>query len=284
MERPPIVAPFISADSSRAVPAGSSPARSYLGRRNPSIKFAAVIAGAVPLTFVFDPVTPLVLFLLTLAAGCTFGRLSLRAQLRPLLVFALAGIAILLGNVFFNKDNATSEVVVSLGALDVTRAALWAAGSLWLRLLCFALLSLVFVRTTQPQHLLLSLVHQFHLSDKVAYAVMVGYRMLPVFQADYGTIRAAQRLRGVREGKAFLHPLSRLRRYSLPLLTGAVRRAGRIAVAMDARAFGALPRRTYRERMTVDHGDWFFLSVVIVVVAAVVIGVWLSGFGRFTFS
>ena len=259
-------------------------APTYLGRRNPTIKLAALIAAALPLTFVFDPLTPLVLFAVTLAVGRLFGGLSVRALSRPLAVFILAGVAILLGNIFFNKQNATSQVVVSLGAVDITRAALWAAGSLWTRLLCFALLSLVFVRTTEPQRLLLSLVHQLHMSDKVAYGVMVGYRMLPVFQADYDTIRAAQRLRGVREGSAFLHPFARMRRYALPLLTGAIRRGSRIAIAMDARAFGALPKRTYRERMVVNTADWLFLAAVIALVAAIVIGVWLSGVGRFTIS
>jgi energy-coupling factor transport system permease protein len=256
----------------------------YLQRRNPTMKLAAVVAAALPLTFVFDPVTPLVLFLVTLTVGRLLGGLPLRELLRPLAVFVLAGIAILLANVFFNKQNATSVVVFSIGPVDVTRAALWAAASLWLRLLCFALLSLVFVRTTEPQHLLLSLVHQLHMSDRVAYGVMVGYRMLPVFQADYATIRAAQRLRGVREGSAFFHPFSRIRRYALPLLAGAVRRAGRIAIAMDARAFGALPRRTYRERMVVTSADWVFLALVVLLVALIVTTSWRSGIGRFTVS
>ena len=256
----------------------------YLERRNPTMKFGAVVAAALPLTFVFDPLTPLVLFLVTLVLGRALGGLSLKTQLRPLAVFILAGIAILIANVFFNKNNAASQAVFSVGAVEVTRAALWAASSLWLRLLCFALLSVVFIRTTEPQRLLLSLVHQLHLSDRIAYGVMVGYRMLPVFQADYDTIRAAQRLRGVREGSAVLHPLSRVRRYALPLLTGAIRRGGRIAIAMDARAFGALPHRTYRERMVVTAGDWVFLALVVVLVAAVVTGIWLSGFGRFTIS
>jgi energy-coupling factor transport system permease protein len=259
-------------------------APAYLERRNPTIKLAAVVAAALPLTFVFDPLTPLALFVVTLGVGRFLGRLSLRTQLRPLAVFILAGVAILLANIFFNKQNATSHVVLSAGAVHITGAALWAASSLWLRLLCFGLLSLVFVRTTEPQRLLLSLVHQLHLSDRIAYGVMVGYRMLPVFQADYGTIRAAQRLRGVREGSAILHPFARIRRYALPLLTGAIRRGGRIAIAMDARAFGALPGRTYRERMVVTAADWVFLALVVIVVAAVVSGMWLSGFGRFTIS
>lgn len=254
----------------------------YLERRNPTMKFGAVVAAALPLTFVFDPVTPLVLFLVTLVAGRTLGGLSVKRQLGPLAVFILAGVAILIANVFFNKNNAGSQAVFSIGAVEVTRAALWAASSLWLRLLCFALLSLVFIRTTEPQRLLLSLVHQLRMSDKVAFGVMVGYRMLPVFQSDYDTIRAAQRLRGVREGSAIVHPLSRFRRYALPLLTGAIRRGGRIATAMDARAFGALPHRTYRERMVVTAADWVFLAVVIALVASIVVGMWRSGFGRFT--
>ena len=49
----------------------------YLHRRNPTIKLAAVIAAALPLTFVFDPVTPLVLFLVTLAVGRLLGGLPL---------------------------------------------------------------------------------------------------------------------------------------------------------------------------------------------------------------
>ncbi len=175
-----------------------------------------------------------------------------------------------------------SQALLYLGPVKITGPALWAAGTLWLRLLSFALLSLVFIKTTEPQHLILSLVHQLRLSYRVAYGTMVGYRMLPLFQADYQTIRAAQRVRGVREGRGLLHAWSRTRRYAIPLLTGAVRKAGRVAVAMDARAFGALPDRTYRERMMVRRSDWVFLAVVVAMVAAVVVGLWFAGIARFT--
>ena len=258
--------------------------RSFLQRRNPSIKLLAVVLTAIALTFIFDPVTPAVIFLVTLVAGRWLGGLKLGTQLRPLLVFVLAGVAILLANIFFNKENAASQALLYLGPVKITGPALWAAGTLWLRLLSFALLSLVFIRTTEPQHLILSLVHQLRLSYRVAYGIMVGYRMLPVFQAEYRTIRAAHRVRGVREGSSPLAFWSRTRRYAIPLLAGAVRKAGRIAVAMDARAFGALPDRTYRERMVVLWADWAFLAVVVALVAVVVVGLWLAGIGRFTIS
>jgi energy-coupling factor transport system permease protein len=278
------MAPSSTADRLRPAATPALAGRPYLQRRNPTFKLAAVVVTALGLTFLFDPITPLVVFVVTLAAGRLLGGLSFKAQLRPLLVFVLAGIAILLANIFFNKENATSPVLFSLGPLEVTAAALWAAGSLWFRLLAFALLSLVFVKTTEPQHLILSLIHQLHLSYRAAYGTMVGYRLLPLFQSDYQTIRAAQRVRGVRETRGVLHLWAQTRRYAVPLLTGAVRRAGRIALAMDARAFGAFPERSYRERIVVRRADVVFLAVSVAVVAAIILATWRLGIARFTVS
>jgi energy-coupling factor transport system permease protein len=266
----------------RAVRGGTQRDHSYLQRRNPSVKLLAVVLLALALTFIFDPATPAVIFAITLLAGRLLGRLSLRAQLKPLWIFIVAGLAILLANIFFNKENATSAALISLGSVKITAPALWAAGTLWLRLLSFALLSLVFIKTTEPQHFILSLVHQLHLNYRVAYGTMVGYRMLPLLRTDYQTIRAAQRVRGAREAAGILHVWYRTRRYALPLLAGAVRKAGRVALAMDARAFSALPDRTYRERMVVRRSDWLFLATVVAVVAAVVLGFWSAGITRFT--
>jgi len=253
-----------------------------LSAKNPSIKLLAVALTALVLTFIFDPVTPAVLFLLTLLAGKFLGNLRFRDQLRPLVIFLVAGLAILLGNVFFNKGNAAATALFWIGPVKITGTALWAAGTLWLRLMCFALLSLVFVRTTEPQYLILSLIHQIRLNYRVAYGTMVGYRMLPLLQSDYQTIRAAQRVRGVREGRGILHAWGRMRRYAIPLLAGSVRKAGRVALAMDARAFGAFPDRTFRERMVVRRADWVFLVVVLAVVAAVVVLFRGLGITRFT--
>lgn len=255
---------------------------SYLERRNPVIKLLVVVLVALVLPFVFDPATPAAIFVTTLLAGRLLGRVGVRSQLRPLWIFVLAGIAILLANIFFNKGNAGSPALLHLGGVKITGPALWAAGTLWMRLLAFALLSLVFVRTTEPQRLILSLVHQLHLNYRVAYGTMVGYRMLPLLQTDYRTIRAAQRVRGVRERRGVVHLWYRMRRYALPLLTGAVRRAGRTALAMDARAFGALPQRTYRERMKVTAADWLFVAAAVAITAVIVVALWRVGVARFT--
>ena len=234
---------------------------------NPSIKLLALVLIALALTFVFDPVTPAVLFIVILIVGRLAGGLSFRSQLQPLMVFVAAGVA---------------KALAHIGPVKITGVALNAGGSLWLRLLCFALLSLIFVKTTEPQDLILSLIHQLHLNFRVAYGTMVGYRMLPAFQSDLQTIRAAQRARGVQDKRGLVHWWARMRRYAIPLLAGAVRKASRVAVAMDARAFGALPGRTYRRRMTVGRGDLLFLAAAVSVTAAVIVGLYLAGVTRFS--
>jgi energy-coupling factor transport system permease protein len=110
---------------------------------------------------------------------------------------------------------------------------------------------------------------------------MAGYRMLPLLSGEYALIRAAHRVRGVREGSGFAGRMARFRRYAVPLLAGAVRRAGRVALAMDARAFGASGRRTYRRRMTVEARDWVFVAATVVLAGGLILGLWAAGVTRF---
>ena len=60
---------------------------------------------------------------------------------------------------------------------------------------------------------------------------------MPRLAEDLSTLRSARRLRGLREW----HP-----RLTIGLLVRAIRHADQLAIAMDARGFGAGPRSTYR--------------------------------------
>jgi energy-coupling factor transport system permease protein len=244
----------------------------YLQCRNPGIKLLALLVVLVLLTLVFDPVTPLVLAALAVAGGRLAGGIPLRGLLRLLLVLAPAAVGIYLGNILFGRFNAAAPALVQLGPLRVTGVALVNASSLVARLVALGAFSAVFVRTTDASDLVLSLVHQARLSYRVAFGTLVGLRMLPLLQGEYATIRAAHRVRGIDEGRGLRGTWWRMRRYSIPLLAGAVRKAGRVALAMDARAFGAYDDRTYLRRLVVTGADWVFLGVVVGGVVAVIGG------------
>jgi energy-coupling factor transport system permease protein len=255
--------------------------RSYLQRRNPAVKLVALLTVFVSLTLVFDPYTPALFFALALIAAWALGGILPTRIARVLLPFFATVLGIFLANILFHRLNHAAPALFYLGPLKVTRPALTTAASLSFRMLSFAAFSIVFVRTTDPTDLILSLIHQFRLHYRLAYGTMVGYRMLPLLQGQYDTIRAAHRVRGVQEREGRLAILGRLKRYSVPLLAGAVRQASRVALAMDARGFGAFPQRSYRRRMKVSGQDWFFLGATLLATAAVILLSYAAGLARF---
>lgn len=253
---------------------------SYLQRRNPAIKLAALLVVFLALTLVFDPYTPAAFLLIAFVTGWALGGISPRQILRVLLPFSVAVLGIFLANALFNRLNGAAPALFFLGPVKVTAPALTAAASLSFRVLAFAAFSLVFVKTTDASDLILSLVHQCRLHYRLAYGTLVGYRMLPLLQGEYETIRAAHRVRGVQEREGRLAVWGRVRRYSVPLLAGSVRKASRVALAMDARAFGAFAQRSYRRRMVVHASDWCFLAGVLAVSVAVIALLHVAGLGR----
>jgi energy-coupling factor transport system permease protein len=254
---------------------------SYLGRRNPVIKLAALLVVIGALTFVFDPWTPALFLLLALAVGRGLGGLSLGKLVRILAVFLPALVGVLLANVLFNRLNAGAAPLVTIGPVAVTASALRTAGSLGFRMLAFAAFSAVFVLTTDPSELLLSLAQQLRMNYRVAYGTMAGYRMVPLLRSEFDTIRSAHRARGLEEPPGLLGPWRQLVRYAVPLLAGAVRRGTRVALAMDARAFGAFSTRTYRRRLEVGAGDWAFLVGTVLTAAGLIAALTAAGITRF---
>jgi len=254
---------------------------SILGRRNPLMKLLALFVLVGGLTLVFDPVTPACFLAVAVVAGWSLGRVSPGRLVRATWPLWPAVVGIFVSNLLVGRAGAGATPLARLGPVEVTGPALETAGSLALRLLAMAAFSAVFVKTTDPADLVLSLVQQGRLSFRFAFGTLVGVRMLPLLRSEYMTIRAAHRVRGVREGRGVRGVWHRLRRYSLPLLTGAIRRAGRVALAMEARAFGAYPERTYRRRLVVSAADWLLLLASIALVGALIGGLRALGITRF---
>jgi len=252
----------------------------YLRRRNPALKLVVLLLVSLMLTAVFDPYTPAAFLALGLVAGRVLGGLTPWSVARAVAPLLIAGVGVFVANILFNRLNEVSPALLVLGPVRVTEVALSTAASLTFRLLAFAVFSVVFVRTTDAGDLLLSLVHQVRLDERLVFGTMVGYRMLPLLTYEYGLIKAAHRVRGVRGGGGPVAAARRTWRYAIPLLAGAVRRAGRVAIAMDARAFGAGPR-TYRRRSQVVAADWVFLVLGVAVPAGLILVLRLAGVTRF---
>lgn len=212
---------------------------SVLGRTNPLVKLGVATAWLIGLVSTLDVRPPLVLAGIALVAGLVFGRIEPAAYVRRLLPLVLAALGIVVANLLFSGRNADplATELLRIGPLRITEEAAIAAAGLGARVAAIVSVGAVFALTTDATHLVDSLVQLARVSPRFAYGALAAYQAVPRFADDLTTIRHARRLRGLPEWRP---------RILVGLLVRAIRHADELAVAMDARGFGAGARTTYR--------------------------------------
>jgi energy-coupling factor transport system permease protein len=155
---------------------------------------------------------------------------------------------------------------------------------LGLRLLGIAYSGVLALATTDATDLADSLIQQLRFSPRFAVGALAGARLLPILADEWQILSLARRARGVEAGRSPIAAVQLLFGQLLGLLIAAVRRATRLATAMESRGFGALPCRTVARPMTVSRSDWLLLGgTAVLAVAAIVVSAAL-GTWRFIFG
>jgi energy-coupling factor transport system permease protein len=218
------------------------PARAFLARRNPLATLAAAGAVTVAALLAADLWTAVFLLAGTLLvvplSGLGPRRLALRTW--PLLLGA-AGIGV--SNYLWG---------------DISGAT---ALGLGLRVAAMALGGILVFGAMDPTDLADALVQHLHAPPRFAYGALAAVRMLPLLATEWQTIGLARRARGISGGR---NPVAHVRLFAgrvFALLVGAIRRATRLAVAMDARGFDASGPRTYARRSVFTRADAAVVAV-----------------------
>ena len=230
-------------------------ADSWLHRRNPAAKLAAHLIVAMLLTIVFDPITPLLFLALAFLCGSKLGRIPVALMLRSLVPFWLLGTTLVLSNALFVNDPGGASVIWSGGPFTMTVEGAMVGLSLAERGVAITAFTVLLLLTTSPEDLLRSLVQQVRLPARFAYPALAAYRFLPVLSEEWETIRLARRLRGQGQSLTVVGRLREQGRLLVPLFANAIRRADRVAMAMDARAFGAGRQRTHYRLLAFGRQD-----------------------------
>lgn len=232
---------------------------------NPSMKALTVTLCVLFLSFAFDPVTPFVALVFTVAVTWVVGDISWRRWLLLFTPFVIMALGYIWTAALFPREDTVlmSPVLLSMGPLEITEAVWHTALSLGLRTLIFSALSLLFILTTDPVHFILSLMQQCKLPPKLAYGILAGFRFLPLFREELRIMQQAHRMRGVGKERGWGKLLRALKRYSIPLLASAIRKSERVAVAMISRGFTGEPHREFYVQWRVTKADWLFLLLML---------------------
>jgi energy-coupling factor transport system permease protein len=239
-------------------------------RLNPLTKLGLALPMAALVTVLHEPLTPLALAFLAALVTWKIGRVPWASIQRPLGLALLVGVGLFWSSVVFYAGPGSHEPSLVPGPISVTPAALLFGLTIVCRLLAIFSASLLFVLTTNPVDLVAALIQQARLPVRVGYAVFAAYRFMPLVHEELEDIRAAHHVRAVGAGSGIVARARRLFGYAIPLLAISVRRAERVALAMDARGFGARPDRTYYRQTTFGRADLVFALGALTTVAVTV--------------
>jgi energy-coupling factor transport system permease protein len=209
------------------------PAATPIHRLHPVTKLLGLVAFIVAAFVVERPaaVLPLsvgVLVLLAVAHGL--------ANVRRLRVmFVLVFVTTLVLWTFFYR-----------GAMRPTEAGFWYGLSTGLRLDTFLAAGIVFLTVTRVEEAAYAL-GRLGVPYTAGFTLTLAFRLVPIFFDAAVSVVQAQRCRGLEFARG--GPVARLRRFVpviVPVLLGALRRADRMAMALELRGFNSgHPRTTY---------------------------------------
>lgn len=170
--------------------------------------------------------------------------------------------------IFFGKGE---NVLFQWGLIKISEESVYKGLTVGFRGLIFAELGLILALTTRPVSLFYSLMQQAKVPPKYAYGFMAGLRMLPIMMEEFQTIRNAMAIRGVEQGKGLSSITFKIKAYSVPLLSQSIRRAHRIAIAMEAKRFSSTDKRTFYYIQGFSKFDMIFVLYFIVMIIPIFI-------------
>jgi energy-coupling factor transport system permease protein len=171
--------------------------------------------------------------------------------------------------------------VVNLWVIHFSRQALLFGLGRGLRLALLLSTSILFLSTTTIEEFTTSLV-TFRVPHRVAFAMSLAFRLVPLFMDSALTVVQAQSLRGYDFSQGNL--LERMKRYVpavIPVFMGALRRANNMSMALEARGFGLAVTPTSFIEYRIERRDIIAL-LALIIMGTVYFIIYYTGYASIT--
>lgn len=228
----------------------------WLHRVNPSLKLIVAVAIFLVVliqhnvnVLLYGAAVPLALYLF--GTGQPWRRLTLFSL--PTIILVVSSMSSMM---FYGLGDTTW---FHWGLIRISEESFYRGLHIGLKSLHFALIGMLFGLTTRPVSLFYSLMQQLRLPARYAYSFMAALRLLPMMVEEFQTLRHALIVRGVPPRSSWKAPFATLKAYAVPMLAQAIRRAQRIAVAMEAKRFASAKQRTYYYKLGFSAADLGFV-------------------------
>ncbi|MBS4207053.1 energy-coupling factor transporter transmembrane component T [Bacillus sp. FJAT-50079] len=229
----------------------------WLFRVNPALKFAFVFVFLIIVLFNQNfqfALNQMVLYGLILYCFSGYSWRKLLLFSIPIIVsFFSSAVTMML----FGKG---TSVLWSWGLIKISEESIQHGLLLGFKTASFGFLSWTFLLTSRPILLFYALMQQFRMPSKFAYSFIASVRLMPIIVEELQTRANALKVRGVHFSKGLKGVLQRLQLFTVPLFAQSIRRAQRVAVAMEAKRFQMGAKRTYFYSTSYSKVDAVFVA------------------------
>jgi len=264
------------------------PSGSVVHRMDPRMKLVMVLLYIITVFFVADYAMYGILFLFVLAVALT-SKVPLRVLLRTVRTIVILVLITSIINLFFTQGE---EILVSWKFIHIYKEGVERAIKLALRLILLMLFPSLLTLTTTPMELtdaIESLLAPLKIIKVPVHAIAlimsIALRMIPILMEETNKIILAQKARGadfdtggaLKKAKAMIPVL-------VPLFVGAFRRADELALAMDARCYSSVAKRTKYKVMHFALRDLIGALICLAVFSLVFLNKYLWSFDEMILS
>ncbi|QAS53543.1 energy-coupling factor transporter transmembrane component T family protein [Halobacillus litoralis] len=232
--------------------------KSFMHSLDPVTKLIWMLCISV-LVFLYETSLPqFILFTIVFSSALILAKLSIGFVIRGIWIMLLFSIGFFILQVLLVPGE---NVLFTMGPLNIYSESVDFALAITLRILTIFTTSLIFVATSDPRDIVNSLTQKMKVPYRYAYSIFVALRFVPTLEQEAKVIEAAQTIRGVGKQKGLKNKALNMKRFTLPLLMGAVRRVRVTANTMEAKGYGAYSDRTYIRKVSYTASGVMFGAV-----------------------
>jgi energy-coupling factor transport system permease protein len=236
---------------------------------NPITKLFACLVWLAAAVLVFDAQFQVACIAFPMLALVALNRTSPLLLLALMVPFALFGFGFLTTSLLFRQE---SDFALRMAGESLFATPAFSAGvTLFLRAVACGMISAFFALTTDPGTAVRAFMRHFRLPARFGYSLFAAMQLVPDLAGEAQQMRLARAMKSGRPPRRIPGPVE-LFSLVIPLLAFAIRRAGRTAIAMEARGLSPDGPRTILNAPSFGWNDAVFgLTATGLLVASIVL-------------
>jgi energy-coupling factor transport system permease protein len=230
---------------------------------NPLSKLLVCIVGLLASVLVFDARFQMALIVVTGFTLIALNRTSPLLLLVLMVPFCLFGFGFLTTSLLFRQDSDFATRMA--GEAFLSSPAVSAGLTLFLRAVACGMISAFFALTTDPGSFVRALMVHARLPPRIGYSLFAAMLLVPDLASEAQQMRIARAMKTGRRIRRVPGP-GEIIHLVIPMLAFAIRRAGRTAVALEARGLSPDGPRTVMSAPGFNRSDMIFIVVALGIV------------------